>query len=211
MDTFMKLKSKVIAGNMEDVVSIVQELVALKIDPKEILEMGLIPGMNDVGEKMGKKEMYIPEVLLAARATEAALKIIKPLLLQEGHSRGKGTVVLGTVRGDVHDIGKNLVRYMLEGGGFMVVDLGVDVSPDAFLQSIYEHKPLILGMSAMLTTTMTEMENTIMLLEKQGCRNKVKIMIGGAPVNRLYATKIGADGYADDASSVITEASKLIS
>jgi 5-methyltetrahydrofolate--homocysteine methyltransferase len=211
MDRFLELKSKLVGGNMDEVVSIVQEFVAREIDIKEILEVGLIPGMNDVGEKMGKKEMFIPEVLMAARAMEAALKIIKPLLLQQGNFKGKGTVVLGTVRGDIHDIGKNLVRYVLEGGGFSVVDLGVDVSPDAFLQSIYQHKPLILGMSAMLTTTMREMERTIKLLEEQGYRDKVKIMIGGAPVNRAYATNIGADGYADDASRVVKEALQLVS
>jgi len=141
---------------------------------------------------------------------EAGLNILRPLLSQKGNYTSKGTVVLGTVAGDIHDIGKNLVRYMLEGGGFEVIDLGVDVPPKKFLQSVYDHKPVVLGMSAMLTTTMQEMEKTITLLQQEGCRDNVKIVVGGAPVNRNYAEHIGADGYAEDASEVIPEVSRLV-
>jgi 5-methyltetrahydrofolate--homocysteine methyltransferase len=210
MNTLAEVKKRLVAGEMESLTSIVRELLDAKVDPREILENALILGMNEVGDKMGKREIFIPEVLLAARAMGAALSIIRPALLQQSDFKGKGTIVLGTVRGDIHDIGKALVRYMLEGGGFTVIDLGVDVTPEAFVQAIHEHNPAIVGMSAMLTTTMREMENTIKLFEQKGCRDKVKVMVGGAPLNRPYAEKIGADGYAEDASTVIREASRLL-
>lgn len=140
----------------------------------------------------------------------AALKIVRPILVAQGVFEAKGKVVLGTVKGDIHDIGKNLVRYVLEGGGFTVIDIGVDVPPEKFASSISEHSPNVIGMSAMLTTTMKEMENTIKFLEQEGYRDKVKIMVGGAPVNRAYAEKIGADGYAEDASRVIRETMRLL-
>jgi 5-methyltetrahydrofolate--homocysteine methyltransferase len=210
MDEFAELRKALVSGNLERVVSLAQDLINKKVDPKLILETGLIPGMSEVGDKMGTREMFIPEVLLAARAMDAALKIVRPTLLKQGDFKAKGTVVLGTVKGDIHDIGKNLVRYVLEGGGFMVIDIGVDVPSEKFARAISEHSPNIIGMSAMLTTTMREMEHTIKFLEHEGCRHKVKIMVGGAPVNRAYAEKIGADGYAEDASRVIKEAMKLL-
>ncbi len=210
MDEFSELKQELVDGHLERVVSIVEELIEKKVDPSIILEQGLIPGMNEVGERMGRREMFIPEVLLAARAMDGALKIARPALLARGNFKARGTVVLGTVKGDIHDIGKNLVRYVLEGGGFTVIDIGVDAPAEAFSRAIAEHKPDIVGMSAMLTTTMREMEKTIEHLKKEGCRDKVKIMVGGAPLNLPYAQKIGADGYAEDASRVIRETARLL-
>jgi 5-methyltetrahydrofolate--homocysteine methyltransferase len=172
------------------------------IPPESVLKDGLIPAMGVVGEKFRNCEIYIPEVLLAARSMHGAMAVLKPLL-----ARSKGTVaglvVIGTVKGDLHDIGKNLVGMMMEGGGFEVVDLGIDVSVERFVEAVRTHKPAFVAMSALLTTTMKEMKQTILALEKAGLRGQVRVIVGGAPVTERFAKEIGADGFAPDATSVV--------
>lgn len=179
----------------------------------EILNQGLIAAMDVVGERMEKGEMFIPEVLMCAKAMGTAVEVLKPLLTAE-EADLKGRVLIGTVKGDLHDIGKNLVAMMLKGGGFDVVNLGVDVSPDSFVDAVRTHRPHFLALSALLTTTMPMMRETIAAIEISGLRDQVMIVIGGAPVNQAFAKQIGADGYAADAGSalkLINHRVKLIS
>lgn len=191
----------------------VEELVRLalqeKLTPKDILENGLIKGMNIIGIKFKNNEIYVPEVLISARAMYAGMNILRPKLVETG-VKNIGKVAIGTVRGDLHDIGKNLVKMMLEGAGFEVVDLGVDVSADKFVSAVKELQPDIIGMSALLTTTMVNMLEVIKALESAGLRDKVKVMIGGAPVTQNYAEQIGADGYSPDAASAVEDAKRFI-
>jgi len=191
----------------------VEELVRLalqeKLTPKDILENGLIKGMNIIGIKFKNNEIYVPEVLISARAMYAGMNILRPKLVETG-VKNIGKVAIGTVRGDLHDIGKNLVKMMLEGAGFEVVDLGVDVSADKFVAAVKEHQPDIVGMSALLTTTMVYMPEVIKSLEAAGLRDRVKVMIGGAPVTQNYAEQIGADGYSPDAASAAEDAKSLV-
>ena len=185
-------------------VKIVKELVSKAIEegvaPKEILEEGLLPGMNIIGEKFKNNEVYVPEVLIAARAMNAGVTLIKPLMTSSEMS-GAGTAVIGTVKGDLHDIGKNLVKMMLEGKGIKVVDLGVDVSAEKFVAEAKANNADIICCSALLTTTMGEMENVVKLSESEGIRDKVWIMVGGAPITEDFKNKIGADCYTSDAAS----------
>ncbi len=194
-------------------VSKVKELTRLAlqegIDPKEILEQGLIKGMAVVGEKFKSNEIFLPEVLLASQAMHGGLEILQPLLVKSA-VRAKGKVVIGTAKGDLHDIGKNLVAMMLKGGGFEVVDLGIDVSAEKFLKAVQEHEADIVGISALLTTTMIGMGEVVTVLEEAGLREKVRVMIGGAPVTQEFAEEIGADGYAPDAASAVDKASELM-
>ena len=169
----------------------------------------MIPAMGIVGEKFKKNEIYVSEMLIAARAMYAGLDILKPLLAKANVKR-VGKVVLGRAKGDLHDIGKKLLRMMLEGGGFEVVDLGIDVPPKEFVEAVKKEKPTHVGMSALLTTTMPAMKDTIAALKAEGLRESVKVMIGGAPVTSKYAEEIGADGYAPDASSAVDLAKELI-
>jgi 5-methyltetrahydrofolate--homocysteine methyltransferase len=191
----------------------VEELVRLalqeKLTPKDILENGLIKGMNIIGVKFKNNEVYVPEVLIAARAMQAGMGVLRPKLVETG-VRNIGKVAIGTVRGDLHDIGKNLVKMMLEGAGFEVIDLGADVSVDKFVNAVKEHQPDIVGMSALLTTTMVNMTEVIKALKSAGLRDKVKVMVGGAPVTQNYAEQIGADGYSPDAASAAEDAKKFI-
>ncbi len=191
----------------------VEELVRLalqeKLTPKDILENGLIKGMNTIGVKFKNNEVYVPEVLIAARAMHAGMGVLRPKLVETG-VRNIGKVAIGTVRGDLHDIGKNLVKMMLEGAGFEVVDLGVDVSADKFVSAVKELQPDIVGMSALLTTTMVNMVEVIKALKSAGLRDKVKVMVGGAPVTQNYAEQIGADGYSPDAASAAEDAKSLV-
>jgi len=175
----------------------------------EILNEGLVSAMAIIGEKFKKNEVYVPEVMVAARAMTAGLEVIKPILVQTG-APSAGKLVIGTVRGDLHDIGKNLVRMMFEGAGFHVVDLGVDVTPNAFVDAVHREQPDLLGMSALLTTTMPAMKSTIEALEQAGVRDQVRVMVGGAPVTARYAEEIGADGYAPDASTAVDIGRSLI-
>ncbi len=166
----------------------------------DILNKALIAGMDVVGERMENGDMFIPEVLMSAKAMSAALGILKPLLTDE-ESKSAGKIIIGTVKGDLHDIGKNLVAMMLESAGFEVVNLGVDIAPEAFVEAVKEHQPNLIGLSALLTTTMTQMQKTVDALKESGLRSQVKILVGGAPVTEKFAREIGADGYAPDAGS----------
>jgi len=191
-----------LAGETERVVKGTKEALDAGMKAEDVLKQGLIPAMGEVGEKFRNGEVYIPEVMLAARAMKAAMEILKPILTRStGTTAGK--VVIGTVKGDLHDIGKNLVVMMMEGGGFEVVDLGADVSAERFVDAVRNHRPAFVGFSALLTTTMKEMRQTILALEKAGLRSGVRVIVGGAPVTERYAREIGADGYAPDATSVV--------
>jgi len=165
--------------------------------------------MSIIGEKFKKNEVYVPEVLIAARAMHAGMDVLKPKLIESG-VKNIGKIVMGTVQGDLHDIGKNLVEMMLEGAGFEVIDLGTDVSADKFIEAVKEHQPNIIGMSALLTTTMVNMVEVIKALDVAGLRDKVKIMIGGAPITQNYADQIGADGYSPDAASAVDKAKTFL-
>ncbi|MCD6231429.1 corrinoid protein [Candidatus Aerophobetes bacterium] len=202
------IAESIIKGNAPKVKELVKKAIDEGQDVKKVLNGGLIAGMNVVGEKFKKNEFYVPEVLIAARAMKSGMEIIKPILADKD-VRGLGTIVLGTVRGDLHDIGKNLVGMMLEGGGFEVVDLGVDVSPEKFVEATKEKKAQLIGLSALLTTTMVSMKEVVETVRKSGLKD-VKIMIGGAPVTQSYAEEIGADGYAPDAASAVDKAKELV-
>lgn len=176
---------------------------------EEILNKGLIPAMAEVGKRFEAGEYFVPEMLISARAMKSGLAILKPLLIKS-NVKSIGKVLIGTVKGDLHDIGKNLVSLMLEGAGFEVIDAGSDVAPEKFVELINQYHPDLVGMSALLTTTMTSMKNTIIALEQSGAREQVKIMIGGAPVTENYSKQIGADGYAEDASKAVAVAKLLM-
>ncbi len=196
-------------GDAEKVEELVKKSLEENLTPKKILEYGLIKGMGIIGAKFKKNEVYVPEVLIAARAMHAGMNILKPKLIETG-VENIGMVAIGTVKGDLHDIGKNLVKMMLEGAGFEVIDLGIDVPVDKFVEAVKEHKPNIIGMSALLTTTMVNMPEVIKALEATGLRDKVKIMVGGAPITQNYADQIGADGYSPDAASAVDKAKTFI-
>ena len=196
-------------GDAEKVEELVKKALEENLLPKDILENGLIKGMDIVGAKFKKNEVYVPEVLIAARAMHAGMNILRPKLAETG-VKNIGTVAIGTVKGDLHDIGKNLVKMMLEGAGFEVIDLGIDVSVDKFVEAITKYQPNVLGMSALLTTTMIQMQEVIKAISNAGLRDKVKIMIGGAPITQNYADQIGADGYSPDAASAVDKAKTFI-
>jgi 5-methyltetrahydrofolate--homocysteine methyltransferase len=196
-------------GDVEKVEELVKKALEENFVPKNILEDGLIKGMDIIGAKFKKNEVYVPEVLIAARAMHAGMSILRPKLAETG-VKNIGTVAIGTVKGDLHDIGKNLVKMMLEGAGFEVIDLGIDVSVDKFVEAITEYQPNVLGMSALLTTTMIQMQEVIKAISDAGLRDKVKIMIGGAPITQNYANQIGADGYSPDAASAADKAKTFL-
>lgn len=191
------------------VLKLVQDALDEGVAAKEILNQGLIAGMDIVGEKMENEDMFIPEVLMAAKVMSAAVVILKPLLAAEDMS-AMGRVIIGTVKGDLHDIGKNLVAMMLESAGFEVYNLGVDISPDKFVSEVNEKNANMVCLSALLTTTMPMMKQTIDAVVESGLRDRVKIMVGGAPVTKNYANEIGADGYAPDAGSATKLAKTLL-
>jgi 5-methyltetrahydrofolate--homocysteine methyltransferase len=195
-----EISTAVIQGNLDVIVKLTRDALDEGLDAQTILNQGLMPGMDHVGAEFRAGNMFVPEVLRSARAMQFSMDILKPLLAESG-VRMVGKVLLGTVKGDLHDIGKNLVGMMCEGAGFDVKDLGRDVAPEAFVQAVKEFEPDIVGMSALLTTTMRAMEHTIRALEEAGVRDKVKVMIGGAPVTQAFADQIGADGYASNAAS----------
>ncbi|SMD16758.1 cobalamin B12-binding domain-containing protein [Sporomusa malonica] len=200
MSTLKNLTQSVIEGNVEQVKDQVRSLIAGGVNPVEIVNQGLIAGMNVVGARFKAGDMYVPEVLMCARSMGAGLELVKPLIAEKD-VQNKGKVVIGTVKADLHDIGKNLVSMMMQSGGLEVIDIGIDVSPEKFIEAVREHKPDVVGMSALLTTTMPAMKDTIELLEEEGLRDKVKVIVGGAPVSQEFATSIGADGYAPDAAT----------
>lgn len=210
MDEHLKLVYQgIIDGNLEDVKAKVQEAIQAKLPAGMILKEGLVPAMAEVGRLFEEGEFFVPEMLVAARAMQGGLEILKPLLVA-ADVKPAGKVVIGTVKGDLHDIGKNLVSIMLEGAGFEIHDLGSDVLPEKFVEAVKTFQPNIVCMSALLTTTMTNMPVTVEAIKQAGLRDKVKILIGGAPVTDAYAKQIGADGYAQDASAAARLAQTFI-
>ena len=207
--TLEEIYKAVIAGNREDTTAKVEEAINENLPPEDILRKSLIAAMTEVGDRFEQGEFYVPEMLVAARAMQSGMTILKPLLV-EADLQPAGRVEIGTVKGDLHDIGKNLVAMMLEGAGFEIVDLGSDVPPEKFAAAVRENSPDIVGMSALLTTTMPAMENILEALEDLGVRSDVKVIIGGAPVTDSYAEKIGADGFAQDASRAVKLAQALM-
>ncbi len=209
MADYSALKEAVIEGNAAGAKALTQEALDGGSGPQEILDEALIPAMDVVGEKFSAREYYIPEMLIAARAMQGGLSLLKPLLVA-AQSKARGKVVIGTVKGDLHDIGKNLVGMMLQGGGFEIVDLGTDVRPARFVETVQREKPDLLMMSALLTTTMTSMRETIAALKEAGLRESVRVGVGGAPVTQRFADEIGADFYAPDATGAVTKAKELL-
>ncbi len=209
-ETLSKLSTAIIEGNLEVMEGLTQQALEEGNEAQEVLNEGLMPGMDHVGVEFKAGNMFVPEVLRSARAMQASMTILRPILAESGVELA-GKVLLGTVKGDLHDIGKNLVSMMCEGAGFEVKDLGKDVEPDTFVEEVKNFEPNVLGMSALLTTTMRAMEHTIKSLEEAGVRDQVKIIIGGAPVTQAFADQIGADGYASNAASAADLAKKLIS
>ena len=209
VELFENLINVLITGRANDVKRLVEQALNENFPPTEIINNGLIAGMNVIAEKFKNNEIFVPEVMLAARAMQSGLAIVKPLLSETGHE-AVGKVLIGTVKGDQHDIGKNLVAMMLEGAGFEIIDLGSNVPTDKFIHSVIELNPDILALSALLTTTMPEMATIINELNNRNLRDKVKVIIGGAPVSQSYADKIGADGYAPDAGMAVELAKSLL-
>ena len=198
-----------LVGNAPEVKDLVNQGLEDGLGPESMLYDALIPSLEEVGARFERGDYFVPEMLIAARAMQGALDILRPLLAETG-ARQVGTYVMGTVKGDVHDIGKNLVNIMLEGAGFTVYDLGVNVAPETFVEQVLEHKPDVVGFSAFLTTTMPMFKANINALEKAGIRDEVIVMVGGAPVTQAYADAVGADGYAADASTAVRLAKDLI-
>lgn len=206
---YAQLSEAVLGGDLKNIKKMTQAALDGGASPQQVLDLGLLPGMDEVGKQFKSGAMFIPEVLLSAKTMSAAMEVLKPLLVSSGGA-GRGTVVIGTVQGDLHNIGKNLVAMMLEGSGFTVIDLGIDVKPQAFLDAVKQHKPKLLGMSALLTTTMTRMGETIRALEEAGVRSEVKVMLGGAPVTEEFVARVHADAYAANAGSAVDVARALV-
>ncbi|MGA2820962.1 MAG: corrinoid protein [Anaerolineales bacterium] len=206
--TIQQIAEAVIGGKAAATQQEVKNALQAGIKPEQILSEGLIAAMSEVGARFERGEFYVPEMLIAARAMQSGLSILRPLLTDQAMAM-RGKVVIGTVKGDLHDIGKNLVAMMLEGAGYEVVDLGTDVPPEKFASAVREHHPALVGMSALLTTTMRNMKETIEAIEDIGLRGQVKIMVGGAPLTEAFAKDVGADGYAPDASRAVALAKSL--
>jgi corrinoid protein of di/trimethylamine methyltransferase len=208
MSEHSALYEAIIAGNADAAVSAVKENLDAGVEPQKLLGDEMIPAMDEVGRRFECNEFFVPELLIAARAMKACMEWINPALAESGVEK-KGRVVIGTVQGDLHDIGKNLVASMLEGGGFEVIDLGVDVSAEKFVEAAKEKEGTIIALSALLTTTMPQMKIVIESLESAGVRKNAKIMVGGAPITDDFAKEIGADGYSENASSAVALARQL--
>ena len=198
-----------VAGNAPKVKELTQQALAEGVAPGEIISKYLIPAMSEVGDRFERNEFYVPELLIAARAMQAGLSILKPLLT-DTDIKSAGKVAIGTVKGDLHDIGKNLVSMMLQGAGFEIVDLGVDAAPEKFVEAVKTTGAQVVALSALLTTTMPSMKTTVEALKAAGLRERVKVIIGGAPVTQRYADEIGADGYAPDANSAVRKTKELL-
>ncbi len=209
MSDFEALSESVIKGDIKTAVGETQRALDAGSSVRDILDKGLIAAMDEVGEKFSKGQIFVPQMLRSAKTMQECMKLLQPFF-KEGEVTSKGRVLIGTVKGDLHDIGKNLVSMMMEGAGFTMTDLGVDVSPEKFVEKTQEIGPDIVAMSALLSTTMPSMLRTIEALQKAGIRDKVKVMIGGAPVTERYAIEINADGYAPDAGSAISKAKALL-
>jgi methylmalonyl-CoA mutase cobalamin-binding domain/chain len=208
-DLLRQLYDFTLVGNAPEVLDLTRKGLELGLGPETLLYEALIPSLEEVGARFERGDFFVPEMLIAGKAMAGALEILRPLLAETG-AQTIGKIVMGTVKGDVHDIGKNLVNIMFEGAGFEVIDLGVQVAPEKFLDAIREHQPDIVGFSAFLTTTMPMFKANINALEKAGMRDQVIVMVGGAPVTQEYADVVGADGYASDASAAVVRAKELI-
>ena len=204
-----KMAESLIAGNIDEVVNLTKEALDGGAAPADILDQGLLGGMDVVGQRFKAEEMFIPEVLRCAKCMHGAMEILRPLLAETG-AEPIGTLIIGTVKGDLHDIGKNLVGMMFEGAGFDVVDIGIDKEPQVFVDAIKEHNAKLIGMSALLTTTMPKMGETINAIKEAGIRDQVKILVGGAPITSAFAEEIGADGYASNAASAVDKGKELM-
>jgi corrinoid protein of di/trimethylamine methyltransferase len=209
VDDYERLAELVIAGDGQAAKALTQTLIQQGSSAREVLDRGLLPGMEVVGARMKAGEVFIPEVLLSARTMQGCLDLLKPYLAA-GDSGSRGTIVMGTVEGDVHDIGKNLTAMMLEGAGFHVVNVGTGISPAAFVAAVQEHQADVLGMSGLLTTTIPKMRVTIEKLKEAGLRERVKVMVGGAPVTQRFADEIGADAYGPNAAAAVEIAKQLV-
>ncbi|MCC6579227.1 MAG: corrinoid protein [Phycisphaeraceae bacterium] len=208
MSEYQELNAAIVKGDRNTAKSLTQKFLDAGKGPLEIVEQGLVPGMTVIGEKFKKNEVFVPEMLIAARAMKEAMSLVEPRLVAAG-IKPKHTVVIGTVQGDLHDIGKNLVAMMLKGANFGVVDLGTNVTPEKFVAAVKQHNANLIGLSALLTTTMPAMKTTVEAVKAAGLEG-VKVIIGGAPVTQQYATEIGADGYAPDAASAVDVAHQLV-
>ncbi len=203
MDKKSDLFVAIVAGDAAKAADLTKNYLGQGVDPQAILTEHMIPALGDVGDRFESGELFIPELLISARAMKAGLALIRPLLAQSPSASQQGRVVIGTVQGDLHDIGKNIVSAMLEGGGFEVIDLGIGVSPEKFTEAIRDNQAAILAMSALLTTTMSSMRATIEALRNAGLREQVKVMVGGAPVTQTFADEIGADGFSNNANGAL--------
>lgn len=208
MTELKKLYEAILSGDNKTALAVTQQAVSEGVQPMELITNYMIPAMSEVGRRFECEEYYVPELLLAARAMKGSLEVLRPLLAASG-AQPLARVVIGTVKGDLHDIGKNLVSSMLEGGGFEVIDLGTDVTPQQFIEAVHAHKASIVALSALLTVTMPMMKNTIDALKQASLRDRVKVMVGGAPVTREFANSIGADGYSETATSAVALARQL--
>jgi 5-methyltetrahydrofolate--homocysteine methyltransferase len=204
-----QLHHAVLIGDAKTAKSVTEQALASGTDPLTLVQDYMMPAMAEVGRRFETNEYFVPELLISARAMKAALELIRPLLVASG-TEPVGRVALGTVKGDLHDIGKNLVRAMLEGGGYEVIDLGVNVTPEQFVAAVKEKKANIVAMSALLTTTMPSMKTTVDALKQAGVRDQVKVLIGGAPITQKYAEEVGADGYSESAAGVVAAAKKVL-
>jgi 5-methyltetrahydrofolate--homocysteine methyltransferase len=209
MQDVKQLYTAVLEGDARLAKSVTEQALAAGVDPQTLVTEQMIPAMAEAGRRFECNDYFVPELLIAARAMKSSLELIRPLLAARG-ANPVGRVAIGTVKGDLHDIGKNLVAAMLEGGGFEVYDLGVDVSPDKFVAAVHEKNVNLIALSALLTTTMPAMKSTIEALKQAGIRNKVKVMIGGAPITQKYADEIGADGYSENAAAAVNLAHKTL-
>lgn len=210
MEDFNQLKEAISTGKLEVAVQLTQQAIDAGIPPQDIINTYLIKGMEEIGAKFEEGKAFVPNLLLSARAMKGCLDLLKPLLKDEA-SASLGKLVIGTVKGDLHDIGKNLVASMLEGCGFEVINLGVDISSQQFVDAVKEHKADILCLSALLTTTMNYMKEVIDALQEAGLRDQIKVMVGGAPVNDAFARQIGADGYSSNANAAVNLAKQILS
>lgn len=209
MEEMNPLSQAIVAGNLEQTQQLVRQALAEGMDTQTLINDYLTTGMAEIGQRFQDRKAFVPNLLMSALAMKGALEILKPYMTEETETR-LGTIVIGTVKGDLHDIGKNLVASMFEGCGFKVVNLGIDVSSEKFIQAIREHHADIVCLSALLTTTMNYMRNVVADLEKEGLRDRVKVMVGGAPVNEAFAAQIGADLYTSNANAAVTGAKQLL-
>ncbi|HOC01227.1 MAG TPA: corrinoid protein [Verrucomicrobiota bacterium] len=209
MQEYKALHEAILSGDAATARAVTEKALAASADPLRLVNDLMVPAMDEVGRRFECNEYFVPELLISARAMKAALELIRPILIARGDEPA-GRVAIGTVKGDLHDIGKNLVAAMLEGGGFEVIDLGVNVSPEQFVKAVREGKANVVAMSALLTTTMPAMKTTIEALKQAGLREKVKVLIGGAPITQKYAEEIGADGYSDNAPAAVSLAKKQL-